>query len=279
MRLYQSVLFIICLCFSSIAFADTNIDFFSEPQIFNVPLANPRSPGDIAFSINTSKHQNQRIVYLEGIIGRVIPLSTLSIDDWKIQLGIEGSVWITLGYKDKTFPLLTEDFLIGLPLSFRYKRFSGALAYNHISAHIGDGLTEEDNIGLSLSDLEPYSRDFLSLYLSYEYTFDDIESRIYSHIGYAHKMVPKELGRSFFGMGFEAKYSCRYLIPYYSQDVTWNGDNDSVDYSYQLGVYIFPNKDDIFTVRIATTGFVGYDRRGQLMNNKIKKFGFGLFIR
>ncbi|KKM82769.1 hypothetical protein LCGC14_1316080, partial [marine sediment metagenome] len=223
------------------------------------------------------------------------------LGDWKFQLGTEGSAWITLGYKDGAFPLLTEDFLLAVPLSFRHNKFSGALAFNHVSAHLGDGMTilledslsdedqrefdlyddlaEEEGMDLSLSDPEPYSRDFISLYLSYEYVVDGIEHRMYVHFGYAHKMIPDGLGRTFIGSGFEAKYSCKYFTPYYSQDITWNEDSDSVDYSYQLGAYILPDKDDMFTVRIATTGFIGYDRRGQLMDNKIKKFGLGLFIR
>ena len=300
-RYIMNILLIFVLHYPIVASAEVEFDLFGEQQIFDVPLAYPRSPGDMAFSINTSVYKDQRIVYFEGVIGRTIPLSTLTLGDWKFQLGTEGSAWITLGYKDGAFPLLTEDFLLAVPLSFRHNKFSGVLAFNHVSAHLGDGmnvlledslsdeeqreydlyddLAEEEGMDLSLSDPEPYSRDFISLYLSYEYTFDGIESRMYFHGGYAHKMIPEKLGRLFIGTGFEAKYPCKYLTLYYSQDVTWNEDSDSVDYSYQFGAYILPEKDDLFTVRVATTGFIGYDRRGQLMNNKIKKFGFGLFIR
>lgn len=274
------------ICYPTSVFALITTDFLDSEQIFEVPLAYPRSSGDIAFSINTSIYNKHRILYFEGVLGRNIPLVTMKSTKipLQFQLGIEASTWVMLGYKGGAFPLLTEDFLMGVPLSFRYEQFSGALSYKHISAHRGDGLGALLKNTLSEEEqqeyLKPksYSRDFISLYLSYEYIVNEIESRTYIHIGYAHKMIPSKLGRIFYGTGFEAKYPCKYIVPYYSQDVTWNEDNDSVDYSYQFGTYILPDENNLFTVRVAMIGFVGYDRRGQLTDNKIKRFGLGLFI-
>jgi hypothetical protein len=299
----KSILLVILLSIPNVAFADSDmsLDFFGTQQIFDVPLANPRSPGDMSFSIDTSMYKRQRVYYFEAIIGRNIPIATLDTGEWKFQFGLEGSAWLTLGYQDGACPLLTEDFLIAAPISFSYKKISGALAFNHISAHMGDGMTilleeelsdeeqrefelydelaEEEGLDLSLSDPAPYSRDFMSLYLAYNYNVDGIDSRMYLHGGYVHHMIPEGLGPTFIGTGFEAKYPCEPTTPYYSQDITWNEDNDSVDYSSQLGFYITPREDDLFTVRVALTGFVGYDRRGQFRRSKIKKFGLGIFIR
>jgi len=294
----------ILLCFMSTpALADTEIemDAFSSKSIFTEPLAHPRTPGDIGMSINSTRYKGQKIYYFEGVIGRSLPLVTATIGELKLQLSAQASAWIALGYDDWSFPLITEDFFLAAPISFRYKNWSGSIAYNHISAHQGDGmdmlmeetlseeeqkefefyedLAEDEGMGLTVVDPEAYSRDFISMYVSYERKLGILNSRLYGHLGYVHKMIPEELGRWFVGNGLELRYPHDMWSPYYSQDVTWNEDTDSVDYSGQLGVYIANEEEDIFSFRLAIIAFMGYDRKGQFIGRKDKRIGFGFFVR
>jgi len=274
--------------------------FKYNKQIFDVPLAYPRSPGNLGLSANFTKYKGMDIWYLEGQLGRNIPLVTAEIEDLKLQLGIEAQAWIALGYDDWCFPLLTEDFLLAIPLSFRYGNFSGAFAFKHISAHRGDGMNalleetlsaserkeyefyddiaEDNGMDLVLDETEAYSRDFFSLCLSYDYKIRQIESRIYGHLGYAHKMVPDEIKRWFVGTGFEAVYPSNIIAPYYAQDVTYNQDTDTVDYSGQLGAIIAHEEDDVLAVRFALSVYIGSDRRGQMLGRKEKRINFGIYI-
>jgi len=275
-------------------------DIFKRAPIFDVPIAHPRSPGNFGVAANFTTYQGLDIWYLEAQLGRNIAIITATIGELELQLGVEAQAWIALGYDDWAFPLLTEDFLIAAPVSFRYGGWSGAFAYKHISAHRGDGmdrlleetlsakerkefeiydeLAEKNGMDLILEESEPYSRDFLSLCVAYDYKIRKIESRVYGHLGYAHKMVPDELKRWYFGTGFEAVYPSEAFAPYYAQDVTYNQDIDTVDYSGQIGAIVAHEDEDLFTFRLAINLYIGSDRRGQMAGRKEKRLSIGFYI-
>lgn len=277
----------------------SSLSFFSHKPNFEEPLAYPRT-AESGLSLDTAKYLGLRIYYLNAMIGKHVPVLTYERGGQSLlQLGIEAGTWITLGYDEGAFPLLTQDFLFSIPLSFRLGDISGALKFNHISAHLGDGmekmieetltaeqraeLEQAERYGMEVSLTEPfnYSRDFLSLLLSYDFKVNEISSRMYTHVGYAHKIFPDDLQRWYVGSGTEFKYplSDLALTPYYAQDFTWNGDVDNIDYSGQLGVLFFADKDKLFESRLALTGYFGSDRRGQLLGRKLRQVGIGLFIR
>jgi len=287
------------------------IDFtlFEIKPLYREPFAGPRSP-DTGVTINTSRYKKQRIEYLEASIGKNVPIVTAHIksrhadEELTLQLGLAGGFWATLGYDEGAFPLLTEDFLISIPLEFKWGPISAAIKFNHISAHLGDGfekLLEEDlssedqrdldaaedvledlsgneNIGITLMEPQTYSRDFMSFHAAYSYKVGIFDGRTYAHVGYVHKMIPDELERWFAGTGTEVIYPSGTIAPYCAQDVTWNGDTDSVDLSLELGVVVLSSETKYYTLRVAATGYIGRDRRGQMINNKLKQFGFGFFI-
>jgi len=294
----MNILPVLTLC--SILNTGAKLDWLTEKSIYKEPMANPRSP-EFGLTINTERYLGKRIGYLEGILGADFPIATFSYDNLKLQFGLQAAGWLDLGYRDGAFPMLTQDFYLGVPFSFRYKDFSGAIKFNHISSHLGDGMdimledtlskeekeqyefyddiAEDEGMNLSLKGAEAYSRDFMSLHLSYEYTLGSLNTRAYFHAGYVHKMIPEELKRWFFGNGIELVYPLNNTAPYYAQDVTYNQDLDSVDYSSQLGLVMLPHKDTIFNIRFAITTFIGCDRRGQLTGRKLKRIGIGIFIR
>lgn len=296
------ILFLIIMYMPNSVFADEPKVRFLEPDlIFSPPLAFPRSSGNTSLSINTTEFNGEKIKYFSAIIGKNIPIITLDYNDLVFQLCAEGSGWLTLGYKDMTFPLLTEDFLIGIPLSFRYDNLALQVAFRHISAHRGDGMEsilenslssenrkrfenykneiEEDDLSINIGNPITYSRDFITFSVSYDYRIKFIKSRTYSHIGYAHKMIPETLKRWFIGSGYELMYSSfNRFLPYFAHDITWNEDTDSTDLSFELGVIILSSSSKYYTLRFALTRFIGKDRRGQMLNNDLDQFGFGFFI-
>ena len=293
-----SILFLLIILFCSVAKA-TEFKFLKEPLIYTEPMANPRTPS-MGISINTSHYLGQRVGYINGSLGKNFPLIAMINEDFKLQLGIEAGTWITLGYDAGTFPLITQDFLFAFPISFRHKGFSGAFKFNHISAHLGDGydrllkkslsnfekekldekerLLDEDGLSIRLTDPKVYSRDFVSIHGAYEYNFGELYIKHHAQLGYAHKIIPENLGRWFIGGGIETKYKTNYFSPYYYQDITWNEDVDCVDYSGQLGGYIKESSDNLFNIRIAITGYYGSDRRGQMFGRKLSEIGIGFFI-
>jgi hypothetical protein len=293
-----SLTLLVVLLFSATASA-TEFKFLNEPLIYKDPLAYPRTPS-MSITIDTSEYLKQRVGYFNGSIGKTFPLITMKAQEFKLQLGVEAGTWITLGYDAGTFPLLTQDFLIAAPLSFRYKGFSGAVKYNHISAHLGDGMDKllkkhmsaveleklkEDeknmNNGYSIRLVDPivYSRDFVSLHGAYDFEkIGDVDIKYYVQAGYATKMIPNNLMRYFVGNGVEIKYNCAVFSPYIAEDITWYADVKDTGYSAQIGGYIGERASNPFNVRIATTIYRGADRRGQFVGKKLEEFGIGIFI-
>ena len=295
--------------FNASAYTYGKLDFFEDRPLYSEPMAGIRSP-DTGVTINTSKYKKERIGYLDVSLGRNLPIMTYQLSgDWLddnlfIQLGLAGGFWATLGYDRGAFPLLTQDFLISIPLEVKFGNFSAAIKFNHISAHLGDGFdalleenlsskekrdldiaedllegyTKDEDVGITLKEPFSYSRDFFSLSLSYEYRMGIFDGRTYWHGGYAHKMIPSELARSYVGTGTEMKYSSKSFAPYYATDVTYNQDTNSTDLSAELGAVVLAEETDRFSLRIAFTAFIGKDRRGQLIGNNLKQFGLGFFI-
>jgi hypothetical protein len=137
-----------------------------------------------------------------------------------------------------------------------------------------------DDYGLGLTLIEPfnYSRDFLSMHLSYEYTLEGFNVRQYIHGGYVHKMIPDYLGRYFVGNGLEIEREYHIASPYYAQDITLNTDVNSIDFAGQLGFTLLKNSANLFNIRFALTGYYGSDRRGQMLGKKLHQLGAGFFI-
>ena len=286
--------------------ASAECSFFEGELLFQNPKAFVRSPSN-GMELQSSRYLGNRIWNLEGSMGAQSPLITCDDGDPKLQfqLGLEAGMWIVLGYKDGAFPLLVQDFAVSVPLSFKWGNVTGAIKWNHISAHLGDGmdvllednLTKEEreewelyktiandfDVDLTLSEPFAYSRDFVSGHLAGYFQDYPWGITAYVHGGWAYKIAPN-LRRYYIGMGFEVfPYGADKFQPYYAQDITYNADTDSMDFSAQLGVNLFgvePKYPEERTVRprLALTGYMGSDRRGQLIGRRIKQVGIGLFF-
>lgn len=298
---------IVCLLVFSSSAKASSFEWFNDKPIYREPYAYVRTP-DSGVTLNSSEYLEQQVGYIEVSLGKNVPIVTMKSylfgQPLILQTGLAGGMWLTLGYKDGAFPLLTEDFFISAPLEFKLGRFSGAIKFNHISAHQGDGLdgvledklskndksdldqaedilqdiADDDDVGIVLQEPFSYSRDFFSGHIAFDGRMGLLNTRVYAHGGYAHKIIPKVLNRWFLGSGFEALYPSGIFSPYYAQDITWNGDTDSADLSLELGSVLVSDETKYYTLRVAFTAYIGNDRRGQLIKNRMKQFGFGFFI-
>jgi len=269
--------------------------------LYENPLAYRRSP-ESSISLKSSRYMGSQIKYFEGALGLQLPIVTLHhLRPHTFQLGVEVASWITLGYQEGAFPLLLHDYLIAVPVSFRSGKFSAAIKYNHISAHLGDGMNQileenlsgtekkdyefyqsiADSVGVDIALKEPltYSREFISAHVSYEFHMGwDTVGRVYAHGGYIYKIIPRRLKRYFIGNGLEVTFNT-FPFPYLAQDTTYNADTDTLDYSAQAGIILLTREKSSVTLRVAFTGYIGSDRRGQMLGRKLKQIGFGIFLR
>lgn len=74
-----------------------------------------------------------------------------------IQLGVEAGVFAQFDLGAPSDDLVNADYVVGVPLTFRVRDFSGRLRVYHQSSHLGDeflGRTEIVNEGLSFEAVE-----------------------------------------------------------------------------------------------------------------------------
>ena len=74
-----------------------------------------------------------------------------------IQLDLAGAVFAQLNLGLPSFDLINQDYLVGLPLTFRRGGFSGRLRVYHQSSHLGDEFLlarQPERVNLSFESLE-----------------------------------------------------------------------------------------------------------------------------
>jgi hypothetical protein len=261
------ILFLLFLL-PGIAHADS-LSYLTSPvkplrwgTLYENPLANPYSP---EFSIVRDSKARIQAKFGGGI-------GLVNYDDkihhW--QLGVEASAWITLGYKDGSFPLLTEDFIFSVPFAYKYYQTTFVLKWNHISAHLGDGSRREPII---------YSRDFISFHIAREYKNRYSRSKVYLHLGDAYRIYPKRLSGKFIGGGIESNLKTGWIRPYIAFETNYNRDVFSLDLSGQIGLQLERRLPGSLEARVAVIGYYGRDRRGQMLGRKLSTVGVGIFIR
>jgi len=279
MNKYFVVFFVVFFFgFSANAEKESKLTFLSGDLLFKEPLAYKRTP-EFSFFIKNSNCSNIELTYYDASIGKTFPIFTYEKQEmltWQLVVG--AGTWVTLGYKDGSFPVVTQDFLISTGTTVKSEDLSFSVKWNHISAHLGDGANIVVDSSL-ISDFNSYSRDFISFHWDKNWNKEYVHPRLYIQGGYAYKNYPKNLGRTFVGSGFEIIVQEAYLTsPYIAADMTYNGDVDSFDFSFSGGFFLLNKTDNWSNLRMVLTYYKGSDRRGKMFGNKLREIGVGLIL-
>lgn len=175
------------------------------------------------------------------------------------------------------FDLDTSDTKFGLQLEYKHKKFMGRLGFEHISAHLADGLLWPK----VKKTKQHYSREFIQLNISYEFLYFIPYAGIHFVASQRH---PKEYeGKSFFifqwgGEAFYPLFKKTYFLK--SIDLFLAADWQSkqeygffTNQSYIAGLRFQGNNEEPF--RIGLHLYTGYDPRGEFYNSKTTYWGFG----
>ena len=127
-------------------------NWFPRGEVFCSLIADPKADGSFAS-------------YLHGTSSSAFGtnLASIGIGDragiWRwngptvgegIQLAVAGNVYAQFDLEAASYDLINADYLIGLPLTFRFNPVSGRLRLYHQSSHLGDefvlrpGITREN---------------------------------------------------------------------------------------------------------------------------------------
>jgi hypothetical protein len=252
-----------------------DVTVFTEPALFSPPIADVRSP-EFAIDVRlTTPFDNFAVAF-----GGRLPITTVHLGEHAIQLGLDGGVFSELGRASPGiyFPVYTADYLVAVPIMWRWRGLSAEFVASHISAHRVDGLP--------LADVPrgqfKYSREFFSARVSYDRKLGAFLLRAYFGGGYLARSAPWDIASPFyFGGGLEVSgpWIAHVLRPMAAVDVSWHGDSDSVDSSVEAGFWLFERTGAVAQVRATLGLYSGKERRGILLDERRERVAFGIHIR
>ena len=129
-----------------------------EGDIFCTMLADPKAKRSFASVVNG------RAEDFPSMIGAVGIGDGFGLFRWGIvQLSLSGSVFSQFDLGAPSYDLINADYIVGIPLTLRYRGFSGRLRVYHQSSHLGDEFLLRDQV-----ERENLSFESIELILSQE---------------------------------------------------------------------------------------------------------------
>lgn len=123
-----------------------------EGELFCTPLADPKAHRSFASVVHGTAEDFPSTIGAVGIGDR------FGAFRWgPVQLGLAGSVFSQFDLGAPSYDLINADYIIGLPLTVRYRGFSGRLQAYHQSSHLGDEYllrTQVERENLSFESIE-----------------------------------------------------------------------------------------------------------------------------
>ncbi len=172
------------------------------------------------------------------------------------------------------FDLDSSDTKFGLNGNYRKGNFFGRVGVGHISAHLADGqlwpTADRPKVG--------YSREFLQMNLSYEWTH--LTPYIGTHYVFEQRHPDEYLGKDFFifQWGGSATYPLYKSVSLFSS-ADWQSREEyqfNINQSYSSGFQIqgaFHNP-----YRLLIQYYQGHDPRGEYYNSRTKYWGLGMQV-
>ena len=188
------------------------------------------------------------------------------------EIGLHAAVFSVFDIDSPSFDLINADYMVGLPLSFRYQDFSAMLRFFHQSSHLGDEFllrtTQTNRVNLSYESVD--------LKLSYEFG-DPV--RLYAGAGYLFHQTPSDLDALSvqYGLELRSPWPAREARwrPLAAVDVQHREENGwSADVSARAGIEI----DGVLATRkiqILLEYFTGHSPNGQFYTDKVRYIGLG----
>src|SRR4029079_7123906 len=138
----------------------TGVVLFPHDQIFCPLIADPKEPHSFASLLRGTFRSIGNPTGEDTTIGAVGLADHFGLVRWGgpspgegAQLDVVGSIFAQFGLDTPSNDLINADYIIGLPLTFRRRGFSGRARLYHQSSHLGDEflLSEEDITRQNLS--------------------------------------------------------------------------------------------------------------------------------
>ena len=242
--------------------------FFPSQDPFTPLLADPRQP---TTHIGFFAHSNGKYGQFEGDVGGDFGIvrweSPIEGINKAFQIGLMGTSFSRFAFVGASTFLEDADYVVGLPLTFRYHAYSGRLFFYHESSHTGfsftqlTGLSKASDFGQEILqyvnswDVTPYFRvyggsSYRVVGFSYYPTFGD-SLILLSGLEWYSRRIRSTPGRVYLAFNLESRGINGYAL----------------DEDFQMG-FIFHQPHSYFQIRPAIELFNGYSPMGDLLFEK-----------
>jgi len=197
-----------------------------------------------------------------------------------MQIGIQAGVWSVFNFshvpdrKKNTCEMMNTDWLVGIPLTYAYDRWSFRLRVYHISAHLGDEFLV--NHPEFLEERKNPSYEALEWITAYQFSSN---LRVYGGPGWVFDSDPSFHLRPFYVkwgaeirmFGQKLYYHRLYGTPFLVIHMeNWQQHGWDIDQFYMLGYEISKMQGVGRKMRLYVRYHQGYSYEGQFFNEKTR---------
>jgi len=242
---------------------------FPRRLLFDPLLADPRWPRTSGTVVRHFR-SNENLVF-NGNVGESLPL--VGSDDW--QLGLQATIFTQYDMKARHDDQMTDDFLVGIPYSWRSGRATWMARLYHISTHTGD-------------EFLLHHPDFVRIKQSFEavdarVSYDLAHGwRAYGGPGYMYRRFPLETKPWYVQAGAEYTHPDAFwhglFRPVAALDAQWHQNYGGANVSARAGVQIEHRSQAARRVLLLVEYYRGRDVNGQFFTNPDESLGLGLHI-
>ncbi len=240
-------------------------------SLFKPLIADPRWPH---FSASYQRHlRNPQLTDAAAVsFGETFTLYRDRLGGGWWEVGVQAGVFAVFDLGSPSFDLVNADYLVAVPLSYRYEDLSVMFRLFHQSSHLGDEFllrTQTNRINLSYESVD----------LKVSYDFGDYV-RLYAGGGFLFDQEPASLNPWSIQYGLEVASPWpprdRGWRPIAAVDLQHREENDwSLDLSIRAGVQL----DGVLVTRnlqILLEYFRGRSPNGQFWRDKVEYIGLGV---
>ena len=252
--------------------ADENVNWAIMPRepLFKPILADPHWPKlYAAYHYYTSKLVKNGMT--ETSIGRTVPLLAINTGSSPdIEIGVQANATMSFIEATTALDLISADYMVGVPVTFKWDKFSFLARFYHRSGHLGDDVVIRDKIqGKSVFSLEV---------LEGVMSFEPLEwLRLYGGGGYLYRPNPPDYGYWTYKLGAETHMKTdSFIFPALVAAVNmdgYEGGKYTPMISVAVGTEVF-----VSNVYLMLEFYEGYAYQGQYFQKKIRFMGIGFYI-
>ena len=238
--------------------------------LFRPLIADPRWP-HFAASYQRYRHDSQLADVAAVAFGESLTLYRGALGPASWEVGVQAGVFAVFDLDADSKDLINADYLVGVPLSWRYEDWSGMFRLFHQSSHLGDEFLLRTNTARV-----NFSYESVDLKVSRE--FGDV-LRLYAGGGYLFDQNPASLDP------WSIQYGVEFISPWPPRSARWRPiaaadlqqreeNGWSLDLSLRAGIEV----DGVLASRnlqILIEYFKGHSPNGQFYKDRIEYLGLG----